>query len=121
MVDSPTRLQRLILDRIREKEWTPTVVARRGGLPESTVHSVIKAQQPNPTMATLRRLAVGLELPIEDLARAAGYVVDGSGDLEHFVRLWVELPVPARHLLVRMAQRLLDGRDNPVDRTPRPT
>ena len=55
-------LQRLIQQRLRERGWSYREVARRGGLPHSTVHTLAAtrnlARPPRP--ATIDALAKGL-------------------------------------------------------------
>ena len=58
-------LQRLIQQRLRERGWSYREVARRGGLPHSTVHTLAAtrnlARPPRP--ATIDALAKGLDVP----------------------------------------------------------
>jgi hypothetical protein len=75
-------LQRLIHQRMDELRRSYGEVARRGGLPRSTVHHLAThartGRMPNPV--TLERLAVGLDLPLDTVrgaaAQAAGLVMD---------------------------------------------
>ncbi|MGH8866469.1 MAG: transcriptional regulator [Actinomycetes bacterium] len=71
--EPPNPLQRVILDRLRERGWSYGVVARRGGLPRSTVYHLAVTQRlvrpPRPD--TLDGLARGLELPIAVVRAAA--------------------------------------------------
>jgi transcriptional regulator with XRE-family HTH domain len=66
-------LQRLILDQMREKGLSYGDVARRGGLPRSTVYTLAMtrnlARPPRP--ATLDGLARGLDLPVSAIRAAA--------------------------------------------------
>jgi len=66
-------LQRLIQQRLRERGWSYREVARRGGLPHSTVHTLAAtrnlARPPRP--ATLDGLAKGLDLPVSAVRAAA--------------------------------------------------
>jgi transcriptional regulator with XRE-family HTH domain len=66
-------LQRLILDRLRERGLSYGDVARRGGLPRSTVYTLATtrnlARPPRP--ATLDGLARGLDLPVSAIRAAA--------------------------------------------------
>ena len=66
-------LQRLIQQRLREQDWSYGVVARRGGLPRSTVYTLAMtrnlARPPRP--ATLDGLARGLEVPVSAVRAAA--------------------------------------------------
>jgi transcriptional regulator with XRE-family HTH domain len=66
-------LQRLIQHRLRERDWSYGDVARRGGLPRSTVYTLAAtrnlARPPRP--ATLDGLAKGLDLPVSAVRAAA--------------------------------------------------
>ena len=66
-------LQRLIQERLRDRGWSYGVVARRGGLPRSTVYTLATtrnlARPPRP--ATIDALARGLEVPVSVVRTAA--------------------------------------------------
>ena len=66
-------LQHLIHQRLRERGWSYGEVARRGGLPRSTVYTLATtrnlARPPRP--ATLDGLAQGLDLPVSAVRAAA--------------------------------------------------
>src|SRR5689334_25012007 len=66
-------LQRLIRQRLAERSWSYGDVARRGGLPRSTVYTLATtrnlARPPRP--ATLDGLAKGLALPVSAVRAAA--------------------------------------------------
>ena len=66
-------LQRLIQQRLRERGWSYREVARRGGLPHSTVHTLAStrnlARPPRP--ATINALAKGLDVPVSAVRAAA--------------------------------------------------
>lgn len=66
-------LQRLVRNRLRERNWSYGEVARRAGLPKSTIHhlatSPMRSRPPKP--ATLEGLARGLELPLSAVRAAA--------------------------------------------------
>jgi transcriptional regulator with XRE-family HTH domain len=66
-------LQALIQQRLREREWSYGDVARRGGVPRSTVYTLAitrnLARPPRP--ATLDGLAKGLDLPVSAVRAAA--------------------------------------------------
>ena len=66
-------LQRLIQGRLRDRGWSYGVVARRGGLPRSTVYTLATtrnlARPPRP--ATIDALARGLEVPVSVVRTAA--------------------------------------------------
>jgi transcriptional regulator with XRE-family HTH domain len=66
-------LQRLIRQRLRERGWSYGKVARRGGLPRSTVYTLAMtrnlARPPRP--ATIDALAKGLGVPVSAVRAAA--------------------------------------------------
>jgi transcriptional regulator with XRE-family HTH domain len=66
-------LQQLIQQRLREQGWSYREVARRGGLPHSTVHTLAATRNlvrpPRPD--TIDALAKGLDLPVSVLRAAA--------------------------------------------------
>jgi transcriptional regulator with XRE-family HTH domain len=66
-------LHEVIRERMDERGWSYGDVARRGGLPRSTVHhlATVDGLSRPPHPVTLERLARGLELPLEVLRAAA--------------------------------------------------
>ena len=66
-------LQRLIQQRLRERGWSYGEVARRGGLPRSTLYTLATtlnlARPPRP--ATIDALAKGLDVPVSVVRTAA--------------------------------------------------
>jgi transcriptional regulator with XRE-family HTH domain len=66
-------LQSLIRQRLRERGWSYGEVARRGGLPRSTVYTLAVtrnlARPPRP--ATIDGLAKGLDVPVSAIRAAA--------------------------------------------------
>ena len=66
-------LQRLIQQRMRERDWSYGEVARRGEVPRSTVYTLAitrnLARPPRP--ATLDGLAKGLDVPVSAVRAAA--------------------------------------------------
>jgi transcriptional regulator with XRE-family HTH domain len=70
---SANPLQRLIRERLRVRGWSYGEVARRGGLPRSTVYHL--ASTPNlarpPRPATVNALAKGLDMPVAVVRAAA--------------------------------------------------
>jgi transcriptional regulator with XRE-family HTH domain len=66
-------LQRLILHRMRERGWSYGDVARRGGLPRSTVYTLAITRNLTrpPRPATINALAEGLDLPVSAVRAAA--------------------------------------------------
>ncbi|HEX4831012.1 MAG TPA: helix-turn-helix transcriptional regulator [Trebonia sp.] len=70
---SANPLQRLIQQRLRERGWSYGDVARRGGLPRSTVYTLASTHNlvRPPRPATIDALAKGLELPVSAVRAAA--------------------------------------------------
>src|SRR6266704_601293 len=66
-------LRRLIHRRMRERGWSYGEVARRGGLPRSTVYTLAITQNlaRPPRPATLDALAKGLDVPVSAVRAAA--------------------------------------------------
>ncbi|MFF8944192.1 helix-turn-helix domain-containing protein [Streptomyces sp. NPDC014864] len=66
-------LQQLIRERLDRKGWSYGDVARRGGIPRSTVHHLATADRVvrMPQPATLEGLAKGLELSLDAVRRTA--------------------------------------------------
>ncbi|MER6068754.1 helix-turn-helix domain-containing protein [Streptomyces sp. NPDC001852] len=66
-------LQQLIRERLDRKGWSYGDVARRGGVPRSTVHHLATTDRVvrMPQSTTLEGLAKGLELPLDTVRRAA--------------------------------------------------
>jgi transcriptional regulator with XRE-family HTH domain len=66
-------LQQLIHQRMRDRDWSYGEVARRGGMPRSTVYTLAMtrnlARPPRP--ATLDALAKGLDVPVSVVRAAA--------------------------------------------------
>ena len=71
--DQLNPLQQLIHQRLRERGWSYGEVARRGGVPRSTVYTLAMtrnlARPPRP--ATLDGLAKGLDVPVSAVRAAA--------------------------------------------------
>jgi transcriptional regulator with XRE-family HTH domain len=66
-------LQRLIQQRLRERGWSYGEVARRGGLPRSTLYTLattLNLVRP-PRPATIDALAKGLDVPVSVVRAAA--------------------------------------------------
>jgi transcriptional regulator with XRE-family HTH domain len=84
-------LQRLIRQRLAEQGWSYGEVARRGGLPRSTVYTLATtrnlARAPRP--ATIDALAKGLDVPVAAVRAAAAestglhYYDQGPAGHEH--------------------------------------
>jgi transcriptional regulator with XRE-family HTH domain len=66
-------LQRLIAGRLRERGWSYGEVARRGGLPRSTVYTLATTRNlvRPPRPATIDGLAKGLDVPVSAVRAAA--------------------------------------------------
>ena len=66
-------LQRLIQQRLREQGWSYGTVARRGGMPRSTVYTLAMTRNlvRPPRPATLDGLAQGLDVPVSAIRAAA--------------------------------------------------
>ena len=66
-------LQRLIQERLRDRGWSYGVVARRGGLPRSTVYTLATTRNlvRPPLSATIDALARGLDVPVSVVRAAA--------------------------------------------------
>jgi transcriptional regulator with XRE-family HTH domain len=89
-------LQRLIQNRLRDRGWSYGAVARRGGLPRSTVYTLATTRNlvRPPRPATIDALAKGLDVPVSVVRSAAAESTglhyydetpagqEGSGDRE---------------------------------------
>ena len=66
-------LQRLIVERLRDRGWSYGDVARRGGLPRSTVYTLATTRNlvRPPRPATIDALAKGLDVPVSAVRAAA--------------------------------------------------
>jgi transcriptional regulator with XRE-family HTH domain len=66
-------LQRLIKQRLRERGWSYGEVAKRGGLPRSTVYTLAMTRNLTrpPRPATIDALAKGLDVPVSAVRAAA--------------------------------------------------
>jgi transcriptional regulator with XRE-family HTH domain len=100
-------LQRLIRQRLRERGWSYREVARRGGLPHSTVHTLATtrnlARPPRP--ATIDALAKGLDVPVSAVRAAAAE----STGLHYYDEVPAEQEHPAdqeRELLIASIDEL---------------
>jgi len=112
-------LQQLIRGRMAERGWSYADVARRGGLPRSTVHHLATTERlrrpPHPT--TLAALAEGLGIPLDTVrtaaAAAAGLTAwkepTADPEIEVLVAALTQLsPEDRRHVLA-LVQSLLDA------------
>jgi transcriptional regulator with XRE-family HTH domain len=100
-------LQRLIVRRLRERGWSYGEVARRGGLPRSTVYTLATTRNLNrpPRPATIDALAKGLDVPVSAVRAAAAE----STGLHYYdqVPAWQQGPGdPERELLIASIDEL---------------
>jgi transcriptional regulator with XRE-family HTH domain len=99
--DEPSNaLQELVRERLERQGWSYGDVARRGGVPRSTVHHLATAERlvRMPQPATLEGLARGLELPLDAVRRAAA---ESCG-----IHLYEATPDPEVDLLMASLQQL---------------
>jgi transcriptional regulator with XRE-family HTH domain len=105
-------LQRLIQQRLRERSWSYGEVARRGGLPRSTVYTLATtrnlARPPRP--ATIDALAKGLDVPVSAVRAAAA---ESTG-----LHYYDEVPTEQEHPTDRERELLIASIDEltPEDR-----
>ncbi len=100
-------LQQLIQQRLREQSWSYGDVARRGGMPRSTVYTLATTRNlvRPPRPATLDALAKGLDVPVSAIRAAAA---ESTG-----LHYYDEVPAerehagdPARELLIASIDEL---------------
>jgi hypothetical protein len=114
-------LQDLIQTRMRELNRSYGDIARRGGLPRSTVHHLASNNRPVrvPNPRTIERLAVGLEVP-EHIVRtaaatAAGFVLDeqpaDNPDIQVLVASLSRLSAEERRHVSALVQSMLEAAD----------
>ena len=100
-------LQRLIQQRLREQGWSYGQVARRGGLPRSTVYTLAMTRNlvRPPRPATLDGLAKGLDVPVSAVRAAAAE----SAGLHYYDEIPAEREQPGdreRELLIASIDEL---------------
>lgn len=105
--DTMNPLQRLIQERLRDRGWSYGEVARRGGLPRSTVYTLATTRNlvRPPRPATIDALASGLEVPVS-VVRA---VAAESTGLHYYDEAPAGQPDPAdreRELLIASIDEL---------------
>ena len=84
-------LQRLIQQRLRERGWSYGEVAKRGGLPRSTLYTLATTRNLGrpPRPATIDALAKGLDVPVSAVRSAAAestglhYYDEAPAEREH--------------------------------------
>jgi len=88
-------LQRLIQQRLRERKLSYGDVARRGGLPRSTVYTLATTRNlvRPPRPATIDALAKGLDVPVSVVRTAAAE----STGLHYYDEAPSEQPLPGGH------------------------
>lgn len=93
-------LQLLIKDRLERNGWSYGEVARRGGIPRSTVHHLATAERlvRMPQPASLEGLAKGLELPLDAVRRAAAVACG--------IHVYGAAPDPETDVLIASLQQL---------------
>jgi transcriptional regulator with XRE-family HTH domain len=112
-------LQQLIRDRMEERGWSYGDVARRGGIPRSTVHHLATTEllRRPPHPVTLEGLARGVGLPL-DIVRAAAASAAGlvawkepttDPDIEVLVAALSQLSTDDRRHVLALIQSLLDA------------
>ncbi|MEV7981469.1 helix-turn-helix transcriptional regulator [Streptomyces sp. NPDC086519] len=128
-------LQQLIREHLDRKGWSYGDVARRGGIPRSTVHHLATTDRVvrMPQASTLEGLAKGLEIPLEAVRRAAAeacgiHVYDTSPAADPNGTAGAGPADPEVALLIASVQKLsADDRrhvtalvESLLDRSPRP-
>ena len=93
-------LQELVRERLERQSWSYGDVARRGGIPRSTVHHLATTDRlvRMPQPATLEGLARGLELPLDAVRRAAA---EACG-----IHVYEAAPDPEVDVLIASLQQL---------------
>jgi transcriptional regulator with XRE-family HTH domain len=113
-------LQQLIKRQMTENRWSYGDIARRGGLPRSTVHNLATLVQMTrpPQPATLERLAKGLELPLDTVRQAAALAAGlevwrepmADPEIEVMVASLSRLTPDERRHVQALIRSLLNGR-----------
>jgi transcriptional regulator with XRE-family HTH domain len=113
-------LQQLIRRQMDENNWSYGDIARRGGLPRSTIHNLATTEKLTrpPRPATLERLAQGLDVPLDAVrgaaASAAGLYVwhepMADPEIEVMVAGLTKLSPEERRHVQALIRSLLNGR-----------
>lgn len=100
MSEVSNTLQSLLRERLEAQSWSYGDVARRGGIPRSTVHHLATAERlvRMPQPATLEGLARGLQLPLDLVRRAAA---ESCG-----IHVYEPAPDPEVDVLIASLQQL---------------
>jgi transcriptional regulator with XRE-family HTH domain len=125
-------LERLIRQRLRERGWSYREVAKRGGLPHSTVHTLAATRNLTrpPRPATIDALAKGLDVPVSAVRAAAAestglhYYDDvpsgpeqrGDQDRELLIASIDELTPEDRRHVAALVESLRNRAPDPPDR-----
>jgi transcriptional regulator with XRE-family HTH domain len=127
-------LQRLIQGRLSERGWSYGEVARRGGLPRSTVYTLATTRNlvRPPRPATIDGLAKGLDVPVsavraaaaestgmhyyDEPAEAAGRGVPGDQERELLIASIDELSADDRRHVAALVESLRNRSAPPADR-----
>jgi transcriptional regulator with XRE-family HTH domain len=125
-------LQRLIRQRLRERGWSYREVAKRGGLPHSTVHTLAATRNLTrpPRPATIDALAKGLDVPVSAVRAAAaestglhyydnapaGQEQRGDQDRELLIASIDELTPEDRRHVAALVESLRNRAPDPPDR-----
>jgi transcriptional regulator with XRE-family HTH domain len=129
-------LQRLILQRLRERNWSYGEVAKRGGLPRSTLYTLATTRNLSrpPRPATIDALAAGLDVPVSAVRAAAaestglhyyddvaaGPEQEGNQERELLIASIDELtPEDRRHVAALVESLRNRVSPEPTDRLPR--
>lgn len=114
-------LQQLIRTRMTELRCSYGEIARRGGLPRSTVYHLASNNRPVrvPNPQTLERLAVGLQVPEHVVraaaAAAAGFVFDeqpaDDPEIEVLVASLAKLTAEERRHVSALVRSMLEAAD----------
>ena len=112
-------LQQLIQTRMTELNRSYGEVARRGGLPRSTVYHLASNHRPVrvPNPRTLEKLAIGLEVPEHVVraaaAAAAGFVLDeqpvDDPEIEVLVASLARLSLQERRHVSALVRSMLEA------------
>jgi transcriptional regulator with XRE-family HTH domain len=113
-------LQELIRRRMDENNWSYGDIARRGGLPRSTVHNLATMEQltRSPRPVTLERLARGLDVPLDAIRGAAAQATGlhvwqeqvSDPDIQVMVAGLAKLSPEDRRHVQALIRSLLNGR-----------
>jgi transcriptional regulator with XRE-family HTH domain len=122
---STNPLQRLIQQRLRDRRWSYGEVARRGGLPRSTIYTLATTRNLSrpPRPDTIDALARGLDMPVSAVRAAAaqstglhyydqappGRPLPDDRERDLLIASIDELPADARRHVAALVESLLRG------------